>query len=99
MFDPSSITLGQLSSSARDLSIVGTLVLGSWKARGIYEAFTHFFDRVTKHMDVMENNISVLMTNHIVHIEESLKQMSQNQERVLSGRDAIHVIDEEASGK
>jgi hypothetical protein len=99
MFDPSSITLGQMSSAVRDLSIVGTLVLGSWKVRGAYEAVTHFFDRVTKHMDVVENNISVLMTNHLSHIEDSLKQMSVNQERVLSGRDAIHVIDEEASGK
>jgi hypothetical protein len=97
MFDPSGITLGQISSSVRDFAIVGTLVTLSWKARGVYEAITQFFTRTVKHMDLVENSLNVLLTNHLAHIENSLDKMSANQERVLSGAEVIHVIDEEAS--
>jgi hypothetical protein len=98
MFDPSGITLGQISSSVRDFAIVGVLISLSWKARGAYEAVTQFFTRTMKHMDVMEAGMTTLLTNHLAHIETSLDKMSNNQERVLSGNEAIHVIEEEASG-
>ncbi|SRR5258708_31186730 len=99
MFDPSSITLGQISSSVRDFAIVGTLIATSWKARGAYESVTQFFTRTMRHMDVMESGMQTLLTNHLAHIENSLDKMSNHQERVLSGQEVIHVIDEEASGK
>lgn len=100
MFDPSSITLGQASSFVRDFAIVGTLLTVTWKARGVYETVTQFFTRTMKHMDVVEAGISTLLTNHLAHIEEQLTQMSKNQERVLSGDEAIHIVDDEAtSGK
>src|SRR5579859_2496775 len=99
MFDPSSITLGQLSSSARDLAIVGVLITSTWKARGVYGSVTEFFQRTMKHMDVMEAGMNTLLTNHLAHIEENLKQMSSNQARVLSGDEVIHVVDDVASEK
>src|SRR6266478_2510376 len=94
MFDPSGITLGQVSSTIRDFSIVGTLVVMAWKARGVYESVSQFFDRTLKHMNTMEMFATTVVDNHLKHIEDSLKQMSDNQERILSGRDVIHVIDE-----
>lgn len=99
MFDPSSITLGQVSSSLRDFAIVGVLITTSWKARGAYEAVTQFFTRTIKHMDVMESGMNTLLTNHLAHIEVAVEKMSTNQARVLSGDEVIHVIDEEASGR
>jgi hypothetical protein len=94
MFDPSSITLGQISSSVRDFAIVGSLIAASWKARGVYEAITHFFNRTVKHMDVMEAGMQTLLTNHLAHIEEAVQKMTNNQARVLSGDEVIHVVDE-----
>jgi hypothetical protein len=99
MFDPAQLTLGQLSSAARDISIVGALVGASWKLRGVYETITKFFERTMKHMDTMESGMNTLLTNHLAHIEASVEKMSNNQSRVLSGEEVIHVIDEEASGK
>jgi hypothetical protein len=94
MLDPSSITLGQISSSVRDFAIVGTLVAAVWKARGVYEAVTQFFTRTMKHMDVMESGMQTLLTNHLAHIEAAVLKMTNNQSRVLSGEEVIHVIDE-----
>lgn len=97
MFDPSSITLGQVSSSVRDFAIVGTLITASWKARGVYESVTGFFNRTMKHMDAMESGMQTLLANHLAHIEAYVKSMSDHQARVLSGDEVIHVIDEETS--
>ena len=96
MFDPASVTLGQISSFVRDFAIVGTLIGLSWKARGVYEAVTQFFTRTMKHMDVMESGMQTLLTNHLAHIEEAITKMTNNQARVLSGEEVIHVIDEES---
>lgn len=76
MFDPSTVTLGQVSSFVRDFSIIGTLAVVVWKARGIYESVTKFFDRTSRHMDVMENGMNVLLTNHLPHLEAELKLLS-----------------------
>jgi hypothetical protein len=95
MFDPSGITLGQISSSIRDFAIVGTLLTVAWKARGVYESVTQFFTRTIKHMDTVEAGLNTLLTNHLAHIEEAVTKMTNNQARVLSGDEVIHVIDEE----
>ena len=84
MFDPGSLTLGQLSSSLKDFSIVGFLIGVAWKARGFYELASGFFNRITKHMDAMEHGMNTLLTNHITHMEEDL--------RLMSGRRVEHVI-------
>lgn len=81
MFDPASLTLGQVSSALRDFSIVGVLVIGAWKARGFYEVAANFFERMTKHMDVMETGMSTLLTNHLAHIEADLKTLSGRNEK------------------
>jgi hypothetical protein len=90
MVDLSALTVGQVSSAVRDFAIVGTLVTGVWKTRGIYEAISRFFERTSKHMDVTENgmisiqtSMNTLLTNHLSHIEADL--------RTLSGRRESHV--------
>ena len=79
MFDPGALTLGQLSSSLKDFTIVAFLLGLAWKARGVYEAVTNFFNRTMKHMDAMEHGMQTLLTNHLAHIEKDLKQMSGRQ--------------------
>ena len=82
MFDPAQLTLGQVSGTLRDFTVVGLLLTLAWKSRGVYELVRGFFKRVTTHMDVMENGMNVLLTNHLSHIEEDLK--------VISGRKDEH---------
>ena len=76
MFDPSSWTLGQVSSTARDLSIVGFLMGAAWKGRGIYESVSGFVTRVIRHMDLMEKFADATVNNHLKHIEDDLRTLS-----------------------
>jgi hypothetical protein len=94
MFDPSQITLGQLSSTARDWAIVGLIISFVWKARGwfakaeqLYESTEKFIERVSTHMTLMETFANRALNNHLAHMQHDL--------RVLSGRkaDVIEVDD------
>lgn len=76
MFDPASLTLGQISSVLRDFTIVGVLLTSAWKVRGVYESVRHFFARLTSHMDRMETGMNTLLSNHLKHIEMDLKLLS-----------------------
>jgi hypothetical protein len=76
MFDPTQLTLGQVSSALRDFAVVGFLLTVAWKSRGGYEFVKKFFERLTTHMDVMEKGMDTLLTNHLTHIENDLKSLS-----------------------
>lgn len=83
MFDPSTLTLGQVSSTLRDFTVVGVLLTVAWKSRGVYEAAKHFFKRLTTHMDVMEEGMQTLLTNHLTHIEKDLKTLTGRKDESL----------------
>ncbi len=76
MFDPAALTLGQVSSALRDFTVVGFLLTIAWKSRGAYEMVKGFFERLTTHMNVMEDGMQTLLTNHLTHIEADLKTIS-----------------------
>jgi hypothetical protein len=76
MIDLGAVTLGQVSSALRDLTVVGTLLMVAWKTRGIYDSAKSFFERLTAHMDVMERGMTTLLSNHLTHIEADLKTIS-----------------------
>lgn len=97
MFDPASITLGQVSSSIRDFAIVGVLIGSAWKARGGYDIVRNFFERTTKHMDVMEQGMQTLLTNHLAHIEIDLRNMASRQIRASEAQEAEYVVADAAS--
>lgn len=80
MFDPAQLTLGQVSSTLRDLTVVGVFITAAWKSRGLYDAAKDFFERLTTHMDVMEEGMQTLLTNHLTHIEKDLKTLSGRKE-------------------
>ena len=78
MFDPSTLTLGQVSSALRDLTVVGVLITASWKSRGLYDEGKNFLKRLMTHMDTMEAGMNTLLSNHLVHIESSLNSMAHS---------------------
>lgn len=90
MFDPSTVTLGQLSSTLRDFTIVGILAGGAWKARGVFESGKNFFNRLIKFMDTMEadsiaikEGVQLILSNHLTHIEQDLKTLAGRKEDVV----------------
>lgn len=95
MFDPASLTLGQVSSALRDFAIVGMLVAISWKARGVYEAVTKFSTRTMKHMDTMEYKMQILLTNHLAHIGQDLKKITYHQVRASESEQVQYDVDDE----
>jgi hypothetical protein len=94
-FDPAQLTLGQVSGALRDFTVVGLLLTVSWKSRGVYEAAKNFFVRLTSHMDVMEEGMNTLLTNHLTHIEADLRNMSHRQVRATDLEQAQYLIDDE----
>jgi hypothetical protein len=83
LFDPSQLTLGQVSSTLRDFTVVGVLLTVAWKTRGVYEHAKNFFERLTTHMDVMEEGMQTLLTNHLTHIEKDLKTLTGRKDESL----------------
>ena len=63
---------------ARDLSVIGFLILISWKGRGMYDEALGFFTEIRSFMadsklfmiDV-KKNADVVVNNHLRHLEES----------------------------
>ena len=95
MFDPAQLTLGQVSGALRDFTVVGILLTVAWKSRGVYETAKNFFERWTTHMDVMEEGMNTLLTNHLTHIEADLRSMSHRQVRATDYEQAQYLIDDE----
>jgi hypothetical protein len=79
MFDPAQLTLGQVSSALRDFAVVGFLIGVAWKSRGWYELAKDFFERLTNHMDTMEDGMEKLLSNHLTHIEADVRAMMRRQ--------------------
>jgi len=97
MFDPASLTLGQISSTLRDFTVIGVLVTITWKSRGLYEGGRDFFNRLTTHMAVMETGMEKLLNNHLAHIQQDLNRVARYQVRATdSEQDAYDKFDQEA---
>jgi hypothetical protein len=80
MFDPSSMTLGQVSSILRDFAIVAVLLRIGWMANGWLSEIKSFATRVTQHMTRMERFATIVLNNHLKHIEADLKTLSGRKE-------------------
>jgi len=96
MFDPAQLTLGQLSAAARDISIVGVLIGVSWKLRGVYESASNFFKRFVEHMEKMESGMNTLLTNHLAHMEEDLRNMAHRQVRASDSEQVEYQVEDDA---
>lgn len=76
MLNPSQWTLGEISSAVRDFGIFSSLVIATWKSRGLYESGKAFFNRCVQHMDTMETGMKTLLENHVVHMEADLAKIA-----------------------
>ncbi len=76
MFNPSGITLGEISSTVRDFSVVIGIVVFSWKARGAYQSVTDFVERITQHMTIMEDFAKTAIENHLTHLEQDIRTLA-----------------------
>ncbi len=101
MFNPSQITLGEVSSTIRDLSVVVGIFGIAWKSRGWLEAAKKFFERLTTFMDTVENDsayirqgMHTLLSNHLTHIEADLKKMTHRQVRATDEEQDLYKTDD-----
>lgn len=70
------MTIGQLASTLRDLTVVVSVVTIGWKTRSWLQPVFDFFKRANAFMTLMEHNMNVLLNNHIKHIESDVRRMS-----------------------
>lgn len=84
IFDPSQLTIGQVSSTIRDFTIVAVLLRLAWGARGAYSAAMEFIQRLKRFMVRMEKNskltnakLDLLLSNHLKHIEGDLAVLAE----------------------
>lgn len=89
MFDPSTVTIGQVSSTLRDLTIVTTIILVGWYSRGWFEAGRNFFTKTISHMESMESFARVVVDNHLLHIEHDLKLLSGRKDDFIVTRNVL----------
>ena len=91
MIDFSTMTVNTLLSGIRDIILIVSVLGIGWKIRAFVQPAIDFFKgikdhlvRSAKHMDMMETSMSLLLTNHLTHIEADLKS--------LSGRTTEHQV-------
>lgn len=74
-----SITIGQIITYGRDLSIAGVILKIGWEARSVVQVVKDFFNNVstfmkavTEKLDTLNTNVNTLMNNHLQHIDQKL---------------------------
>lgn len=73
--------LTQILGWIREISIIGVIIGGAWRARGVWDDAKQFFKRIVRHMDAMEKFATEVVENHLKHIEEDLARMSKSDKR------------------
>jgi hypothetical protein len=78
MADPKTITVGveQITGILRDGSLVISICVFGWKVRSYAQKGVEFFERLNRHMDVVEDGLATMMGNHLPHIQHDLKKIS-----------------------
>lgn len=84
----SQMTLGELLSNLRDITVIlGTLTIG-WKLRSWLQPLYDFFKRANKffelsesHIQRVESGMQVLLNNHLSHIQSDLGHISGREPR------------------
>jgi uncharacterized membrane protein required for colicin V production len=74
---PTAQLLTSLFGYARDLTVIGFIILLSWKARGIWDSITAFIDHVTIFMASMTQHADTLVSNHLNHLQKSADQINK----------------------
>lgn len=71
------MVLTEFFGYARDLSVIGFIILVSWKARGIWDGITGFIDKVSCFMVKMDEHADILVHNHLKHLQDSANMIER----------------------
>lgn len=83
MFNPGSLSIGDISSAVKDYGIFVTVLFLGWKGRGIiqpgidlFKKLSGFIDKIDsrlpradQHMAFMEGSMHQLLNNHLAHLK------------------------------
>ena len=99
MFDPNSVTMGELFTTLRYVGVLVTILVAGWKAHAVIQPFMDFLEEVKKlmkrsemHMDIMEESMRLLLTNHLTHIGNHVRAVAHNQVRATDAEQVEYQI-------
>ena len=91
MFDPNSVTMGELFTALRYVGVLVTILVAGWKAHATIQPMMEFLElvkklmiRSEKHMDAMEESMTLLLDNHLTHIGANVHHFTHNQVRATA---------------
>lgn len=87
MFNPDALTFKEVADVLYDLALPSLLITLVWKSRGIYDKAEAFLTRAVSHMDMMEKGMTLLLSNHVPHIEAYLRTLAQRETGEANVRD------------
>jgi len=104
MYDPNTMTVSEVVTIVRNVGILGTILVAGWKARALVQPIVDFFDdlkklmkRATRHMDIMEESMGLLLDNHLAHIGENVSKVAHHQVRASLLEQASYAESEAAA--
>lgn len=104
MFDPNAWTVGEVVTLVRNVGILVAILGVGWKARALVQPVVDFFAdlkrlmiRGEKHMDAMEESMSLLLDNHLTHIGSHVATVARHQVRGAASDVATFDSEEAAS--
>lgn len=60
------------------LAVIAGITTVAWRARGIWDDAKDFLTRVEEHMNSMEKFAQTVMSNHMYHMQEYLRQLAED---------------------
>lgn len=88
MYD-ANLTVTTVLDWARELAIIGGVIIFGWHARGFYQSVADFKDSIVDFMGFMRGFADRLEHNHFHHIEESLNIIATKTAPL--GKTTVHV--------
>jgi hypothetical protein len=92
------VTIGQIITYGRDLSIAGVILKLGWEARGVIESLKtfgadvhSFMGSVNSKLDTLNQNVNLAMTNHLPHFQEHLELIASG--KAANDKVSEHVIE------
>ena len=100
----SQMSVGELLSSLRDITLILSMLTIGWKARAWIQPGIDFFKRANKFFDLgeahiqrVESGMQILLNNHLSHIQSDLGHLSGREPRQSAYTVDCHSEPEETS--
>jgi hypothetical protein len=99
MYDINSVTVGELFTTLRYVGVLVTILVAGWKAHAMIQPVMDFLKEAMKlmkrgerHMDVMEESMSLLLNNHLTHIGNNVHRFTHNQVRATEAEQVEYEV-------